>query len=47
MEEFPALGLFDFLKKKDDGKMGSTPPPADKRIGGHAKVVADSKLQID
>jgi HEAT repeat protein len=39
------LGLFDFLKKKDDGKRGSTPPPADKKVAGHAKVVADKRAQ--
>jgi hypothetical protein len=39
------LGLFDFLKKKEDGKKGSTPPPADKKVAGHAKVVADKRAQ--
>jgi hypothetical protein len=39
------LGIFDFLKKKDDGKKGSVPPPADKRVAGHAKVVADKRAQ--
>jgi len=39
------LGFFDFLKKKDDGKKGSVPPPADKRVAGHAKVVADKRAQ--
>lgn len=39
------MGLFDFLKKKDDGKKGSTPPPADRKVAGHAKVVADKRAQ--
>lgn len=39
------MGFFDFLKKKDDNKKGSNPPPADKRVGGHAKVVADKRAQ--
>jgi hypothetical protein len=40
------LGFFDFLKKKDDGgKKGSVPPPADKKVAGHAKVVADKRAQ--
>ncbi len=39
------MGFFDFLKKKDDGKKGSVPPPADKRVAGHAKVVADKRAQ--
>jgi hypothetical protein len=39
------LGLFDFLKKKEDPKKGSTPPPADKKVAAHAKVVADKRAQ--
>lgn len=39
------MGLFDFLKKKEDGKKASTPPPADKKVAGHAKVVADKRAQ--
>lgn len=39
------MGFFDFLKKKDDGKKGSVPPPGDKRVAGHAKVVADKRAQ--
>ncbi|MEZ4301395.1 MAG: HEAT repeat domain-containing protein [Polyangiaceae bacterium] len=39
------MGLFDFLKKKEDPKKGSVPPPADKRVAGHAKVVADKRAQ--
>ncbi len=39
------MGFFDFLKKKEDGKKGSTPPPADKKIGNHAKVAADKRAQ--
>lgn len=40
------MGFFDFLKKKDDGnKKGSVPPPADKKVAGHAKVVADKRAQ--
>ncbi|MFO0591896.1 MAG: HEAT repeat domain-containing protein [Polyangiaceae bacterium] len=39
------MGFFDFLKKKDDGKKGSVPPPGDKRVTGHAKVVADKRAQ--
>lgn len=39
------MGFFDFLKKKDDGKKGSVPPPGDKRVVGHAKVVADKRAQ--
>lgn len=39
------MGLFDFLKKKDDGKKGSTPPPGDRKVAGHAKVVADKRAQ--
>lgn len=39
------MGFFDFLKKKEDGKKGSTPPPGDKKVAGHAKVVADKRAQ--
>lgn len=39
------MGFFDFLKKKDDSGKGSTPPPADKKVAGHAKVVADKRAQ--
>lgn len=39
------MGFFDFLKKKDDGKKASTPPPADKKVAGHAKVAADKRAQ--
>lgn len=39
------MGFFDFLKKKEDNKKGSTPPPGDKKIAGHAKVVADKRAQ--
>ncbi|MBK8251504.1 MAG: HEAT repeat domain-containing protein [Polyangiaceae bacterium] len=39
------MGLFDFLKKKEDGKKGSTPPPADKKVAGHAKVAGDKRAQ--
>ena len=39
------MGFFDFLKKKEGGQKGSTPPPADKKIAGHAKVVADKRAQ--
>ena len=39
------MGFFDFLKKKEDANKGSTPPPADKKVAGHAKVVADKRAQ--
>lgn len=39
------MGFFDFLKKKDEPAKGSTPPPADKKVAGHAKVVADKRAQ--
>lgn len=39
------MGFFDFLKKKEEPARGSTPPPADKKVAGHAKVVADKRAQ--
>lgn len=39
------MGFFDFLKKKEDGNKGGAPPPSDKKVAGHAKVVADKRAQ--
>jgi hypothetical protein len=44
------LGIFDFLRKSSPPPAGSAggsggPPPLDRKVAGHAKVVADKRAQ--